>query len=207
MSTLPSARVKGRSLAHLTAIAARGGERAAAGLSALVGREIAVDATGIHLGGTARLLDLIGGPEAPVAGVYLAIGDSIRGHIMLLFTLEQAFRLVDQLLEAEPGATRELDPMSQSALGEVGNITGAAFLNELGDAIGIELHPSPPTVVLELAGALLDSVLTEISALGGDVLVVETVFREAQEQIQGFILITPEPEALQVILDRLQEAA
>ena len=197
----------GHSIARLSAIAARGSDRAAAGLSDLLGREIDLDATGVHFGSASRLLDLIGGPAAPVAGIYLGMGPEVTGHVMLLFTIEEAQRLVDQLLDQARGTTVDLDEMACSALGEVGNITAAAFLNELGDAVGIPIHPTPPQVMQDLAGALLNSILAEVAALGGDVMVVETVFYEQAEQIRGFILITPDPASLQVILNRLQAAA
>ncbi len=191
---------------HLGDIAARGAARAAEQLTEMLGRPISVEATGMHYGDSARLMPLVGGADAAVTAVYLAMGDEIRGHIMLLFTVEQAHQLVDQLLEQEPGTTKFLDPMAESALGEVGSITSAAFLNELGDAAGIQIHPSPPTVVVDLAGALVDSVLTEISQLGGELLVVETGFRQGDTRIDGFILLTPEPSSLRLLLERLRKA-
>ncbi len=200
-------RPRARGLAKLTSVTAAGAERAAERLSELLGREILLDATGVHFGGSARLLDLVGGPGAAVAGVYLRMGEEITGHVMLLFELEEARSLVDQLLELEPGTTQELDELGRSALGEVGNITASSFLNELGDAVKIELHLSPPEVVEELAGALLNSVLADVASLGGDILILETVFIEAGSQVKGFVLLTPDPESLTVLLDRLVEAA
>lgn len=194
-------------LAQLTAVAARGAGKAAAGLSELVGEEILLDATGVHTGNSARLLDLVGGPGASVAGVYLSIGDQITGHVMLLFTRDEAAVLVDQLMGQEPGTTTELDEMAQSALGEVGNITAAAFLNELGDTIDCEIHPSPPQVVEEIAGALLDTVLTEVALDGGDMLILETVLTQAGNAVRGFILLTPDPSSLEFLMQRLQAAA
>ena len=194
-------------LAELTAVAARGAVRAAAGLSELVGKEILLDATGVHSGTNTRMLDLVGGPESPVVGIYLSIGDEITGHLMMLFTREEAGLLVDQLLDQEPGTTRTLDEMAQSALGEVGNITAAAFLNELGDTIKTEIHPSPPQVVEDVAEALLDSVLTEVAMQGGEMLILETVLTQAGTTVKGFILLTPDPPSLALLMDRLQAAA
>ena len=149
----------------------------------------------------------MGGPGEPVAGVYLSIGGEITGHVMLLFTLDQAALLVDQLLEQEPGTTTELDEMAQSALGEVGNIVASAFLNELGDAIDCPIQPSPPQVIEEIAGALLDSVLTEVAMQGGQMLILETVLIQAGTAIKGFILITPDPPSLTTLMSRLQAVA
>ena len=194
-------------LAELTAVAARGAGRAAAGLSELVGKEILLDATGVHSGSSTRMLDLVGGAEAPVVGIYLAFGGEITGHVMMLFTRDEAGMLVDQLLGQDPGTTTTLDEMARSALGEVGNITAAAFLNELGDTIDTEIHPSPPQVVEDLAGALLDSVLTEVAMQGGEMLILETVLTQSGTAIKSFILLTPDPPSLEILMDRLQAAA
>lgn len=194
-------------LARLTGVAALGADRAAQGLSDLLGREIDLDATGVHFGSSSRALDLIGGPDAAAVGIYLSMDTGITGHVMLFFTLDQAYQLVDQLLELAPGTTTELDEMAISALGEVGNITAGAFLTELGDATAIAIHPSPPSVMVDLAGALLNSLLAEIAAQGGEVLVVETVFQEAGSAIRGFILITPDPPSVEILMDRLLERA
>ena len=194
-------------LAELTAVAARGAGRAAAGLSELVGKEILLDATGVHSGSSTRMLDLVGGAEAPVVGIDLAFGGEITGHVMMLFTRDEAGMLVDQLLGQDPGTTTTLDEMARSALGEVGNITAAAFLNELGDTIDTEIHPSPPQVVEDLAGALLDSVLTEVAMQGGEMLILETVLTQSGTAIKSFILLTPDPPSLEILMDRLQAAA
>lgn len=200
-------RGKSASLAALSAVAARGAVKAAEQLSEMLGRPISVETTGIVFGGTQRLMPLVGGADAAVAAVYLGMGPTIKGHVMLLFTVAQAHVLVDWLMDEAPGTTQELDDMGESALGEVGNITSAAFLNELGNATGVGMHPSPPTVIVDLAGALVDSVLTEVTAQGGELALVETSFREEQSEIEGFILLMPEPESFDTLLSLLQDAA
>ncbi|MEE9278148.1 MAG: chemotaxis protein CheX [Dehalococcoidia bacterium] len=201
-----SGRRTAHGLAKFTAVAAVGADRAAHGLTELLGHEVVLDATGVHFGGSSRLFELVGGPGVTVVGVYLRMGGRITGHVMLLFELEQARSMVDQLLELEAGTTEELDDLAYSALGEVGNITAAAFLNELGNAVDIDMRLSPPTVMEEMAGALLDSVLAEIAYLGGETLILETVFIQAGTQIRGFILIAPDPDSLSILMDHLAAA-
>ena len=49
--------------------------------------------------------DLLSGPEAITLAVYLQVVGAARGHMVLVFTPETAFDLIDLLLDQEPVAT------------------------------------------------------------------------------------------------------
>ena len=70
--------------------------------------------------------------------------------------------LIDLQIGLVPGSTRNLGEMELSVMGEMGNITGSFFLNALADATNLTLAPSPPAVMVDMAGAILDIALAEI---------------------------------------------
>ena len=67
------------------------------------------------------------------------------------------------MLGLEPG-----DEFALSALGEIGNIVGASYINALGSMTGMELEPTPPATATDMLGAIVASVLAS-AALTGDV--------------------------------------
>ncbi len=142
-----------------------------------------------------------GGPEVVVLAVYLGIQGDLNGHLMLLFRDESARRVVDLLLELPPGTTAQLDDMALSALGEVGNVCGSSFLNALSDGTGltivpttpVTIVPTTPVVVKDMAGAILQSVVTELYLNGDEVLMVETGFNG---EIPGHFLLMPDQESM-----------
>ena len=74
---------------------------------------------------------------------------------------------------------REPDELAASAIGELGNIVGSAFVNALADrARTLILHPSPPTILNDMAVALVESVYAEILSQGGEVVMIDTVFED-----------------------------
>ncbi len=91
--------------------------------------------------------------------------------------------------------------MEQSALGEMGNIIGAFFLNSLADETGLDLHPSPPSVMTDMAGALLDVVTADILMTSDETYLVETTFAVEGHEISGVFFVIPSEDLLQALID------
>jgi chemotaxis protein CheC len=146
---------------------------------------------------------IAGGPENVVVAVYLGIQGDVNGHLMLLFTRFSALRVVDMLLEAPAGTTLGLDELGLSALAETGNVCGSSFLNALSDRTGLKIVPTTPVVVTDMAGAILQSVVTELYLNGDEVLMVETGFNS---EIPGHFLLMPDQESMARLIAALEVA-
>jgi chemotaxis protein CheC len=84
--------------------------------------------------------------------------------------------------------------MERSTLGEMGNIMGSFFLNFISDTTGNRFQPSPPAVMMDMAGAVLDAALADVLAYSDDTYIVETVFGTNDRQVSGTFLVIPSPE-------------
>lgn len=146
--------------------------------------------------------NIAGGPEKVVVAVYLGIEGDLNGHLMLLFTQQSGLRVVDMLMEMAPGTTDQLDDLAVSALAELGNICGSSFLNALSDRTGLTIVPTTPVVVVDMAGAILESVVTELYLNGDEVLVVETGFNG---EIPGHYLLMPDQDSMARLVASLDE--
>ena len=184
----------------------QGSANAVSGLSQMIGQEISVTSMNARLVPANDTPDLIGGWEALTLGVYLAVTGSAEGHMFMVYEPQTAMALADLLMGNPPGTTQSLDEMEASALGEVGNIMGSFFLNSLADNTNSQLQPSPPAVMMDMAGAILSVALANILQESDDALVVETSFSTEDRQIAGTLLIMPSPELLRLMLEHLQNA-
>ncbi|HWI51443.1 MAG TPA: chemotaxis protein CheC [Symbiobacteriaceae bacterium] len=146
--------------------------------------------------------NIAGGPEKVVVAVYLGIEGDLNGHLMLLFTQQSGLRVVDMLMEMPAGTTDQLDDLAVSALAELGNICGSSFLNALSDRTGLTIVPTTPVVVVDMAGAILESVVTELYLNGDEVLVVETGFNG---EIPGHYLLMPDQDSMARLVAALEE--
>jgi chemotaxis protein CheC len=187
--------------------------RAGEALGAMSGNPVQVQTPQLRRCTADQVLVMAGGPEAVVLAVYVGITGSLRGHALLLFSPEDAHRLAGILLAGLLGPG-ELpmdisddplfyDELEMSALQEAGNVTISAFLNELGMHLHEPVMPTPPQVVVEMAGAVLDAVLLDLVADGNQVLAAKTTFSEGGLAIDGALFVLPRAESLQVLLDAL----
>ncbi len=178
----------------------RGMANAIFGLSQMVGREFQINSINIRQISAVDMPELLGGPECMVVGIYITFSGASNGHILLAHQPEFAYTILDLLIGSPRGTGKSLDEMSQSALGEMGNVTGTFFLNAVADALGVTLNPSPPVVLYDMAGAILDIALAEILAERDDVFIVESSFGVSDRTIQGKFLIMPNASFLQLPL-------
>jgi chemotaxis protein CheC len=167
--------------------------KAVSGLSQMVGREIKVTELNITEIPVKNIPDLFGGPEAVIVGVYLVITGHADGYMMLIYKPETAFDLIDLLLGQAQGTTNSITDIEQSVLGEVGNIMGSFFLNYLADTTGFRFMPSPPAVMMDMAGAILGDVMASIMVHTDHTHIVETTFGTCDRQVTGTFLVVPIP--------------
>jgi len=183
-----------------------GTTNAMAGLSQMIGQEIEVDSFGLRKVPVAQISQLVGGAEAPAVGIYLTVSGAADGHLMLVYDPRIAYAFVDLLMMQPIGTTKAIGEMESSALGEMGNVIGAFFLNAIADHTGLSLRPSPPAVMADMAGALLDVVSTEILMHTDDTYLAETTFSTAEGVISGVFFVMPSDDLLDVLLETARAA-
>ena len=122
------------------------------------------------------------------------------GHLMLIYEPRIAYAFVDLIMMQPPETTTEIGEMERSALGEMGNIIGAFFLSAIADATGLELRPSPPSVMADMAGALLDVVSAEILMHSDETFLAETTFSTGDRDISGVFFVMPSDDLLNALL-------
>jgi chemotaxis protein CheC len=177
-----------------------GSGNAAVALSTMVDKKVLLSVPRASLVPLVKVSDLVGGAETPVVGVYLHISGDASGSMLLLLAESSAAELAD-LMVADP--EEELTTVEQSALQETGSILAGSYLNALSQMTGILLRPSVPGFAMDMAGAIIDFILVEISQSEDYVLVIETEFDISQHRICGHLILFPDLGSLDIILGRL----
>ena len=188
-------------------------KRAGEALGAMSGQVIDVQPPMLQRCSAGEVVEMAGGPESVVLAVYVGIFGSIEGHALLLFSPADAHRLAQVLLagllgpgelpiDASAGIL-VYDELELSALQEAGNVTISAFLNEIGMHLHEPVQPTPPQVVVEMAGAVLDAVLLDLVTDADQMLAARTTFTEGGQAMEGTLLVLPRADSLLVLLDAL----
>ncbi len=194
-------------LSRWTELVGQGTQNAVAGLSEMIGVHVRVTALDLTVIPVEQASNLLGGAENEVVAIYVGIEGGATGHILLVYPINVALGLVDMLMGDEAGTAQELDEMGESALQEIGNVTGSFFLNSMGDNIGIRLMPTPPTVMMDMAGSIMDSALADIMMDRDELFAMETVFSTDNQNIVGTLLVLPTADFMDVMIQQKREFA
>ncbi len=176
------------------------------GLSEMVGQEVRVTALDPRQQDVGKVHDILGGPETLIIGVYLGIEGTASGQLLLAFEPETAYRLIDMLMMQPLGTTTSIGEMEESALGEMGNVMGAFFLTVLGDSTSGQFLPTPPLVINDMAGSVIDAILAHMMLEADDVMAVETKFGTEDMQIEGAFLVLPSKALVEIALQERRAA-
>ncbi|MDD2510041.1 MAG: chemotaxis protein CheC [Syntrophomonas sp.] len=197
--------LSGMQLDILKEIGNIGSGNAATALAQLLNAKIDMNVPQVNILPFAEVPDLVGGPDLHVVGLFLLASGSAPASILFLLPVDKACLLVDMLMGKEWGQTNPeiLSDMDISALMELGNIICATYLNALAMFTQLEFRPSVPALGIDMAGAILNSVLAQFGAVADHVLVLETQFKREEQEIVGHFFLLPEPGSLDVILASL----
>ncbi|NYT05421.1 MAG: chemotaxis protein CheC [Methanomicrobiales archaeon] len=126
------------------------------------------------------------------------------GYLALFMPRESAIRLTNTML----GMTemdREITEMDESALLEVGNIMMSQFLDATATLLNIVMLPSPPDVAIDMAHAMLQTVIAQVASDINKVILFRTELLCSEHEVNGSILLLPRPPMLQEVLSLLEK--
>jgi chemotaxis protein CheC len=130
-----------------------GSGSASTALAAMLGQSVDISVPTAAAVPLADAAAMVGRPDELRHAVVLPVVGELDAIVVLLFPDADAQRIC--AIYGIDAAT----PDGASMLGEVGNIVSANYLDVLGQMTGLRLEPSPPQVVHDLLGAVVESVL------------------------------------------------
>ena len=170
-------------------------ERVARSLSDMIGQIVTNGVPTVKKIPITQVVARAGAPEAEIVGIYLNIESGLRGRVILILPFNFALNLIDLVMDAPRGTTTRLGLEERSALAEVGNLMLSYFLNSVVELVGWSdvLQPSPPSVVVDMLGAILNLCVTSAAAVSDDLLVIETIFKDVVRTVQFRFWVLPDP--------------
>ena len=174
-----------------------GSGTASTALSSMLGRSVDISVPTAQALPFADAVDAIGPAEKLVTGVVIGVVGDMSATVLLLLGENDAAVLC-ALLGVDPA-----DEMAASALGEIGNIVGASYINALGAMTGMEMEPEPPQSATDMLAAIVASVLAG-RASGDDIaLVLDSDLQVEGEDCSISFLLVPTAGGVQELLTRL----
>ena len=191
----------------LREVANMGAGHAATALSQMTKSRIMINVPRLQVAPLEDVPELLNSSEEVVAAVLMHMLGDLTGRTLLIFPRTSAMRLSEILLHRPAGSSHVFGELEQSAIKEAGNILSAAYMNALSDFMGMMLLPSVPSLVIDLAGAVLTTAYTNFGHERDYVFCIQTEFTmEEEASVQGHFLLLPDVESLQIILQHIRLA-
>jgi chemotaxis protein CheC len=173
-----------------------GAGNAATALSQMVGRRVDMSVTKVLVLKTEDIGSFLGGVDQNVAAVHMPIYGEICGVALIFFPLDRILDLSAMLVGRRDSDPFQLSELGQSSLKELGSILTGAYLSALFRMVHIQMIHGVPHLVLDMAQAVLDTVLVELDQKDDVAILIETEFMENADQLTGSFFLLPEAGSL-----------
>lgn len=178
-----------------------GAAHAATSLSQLLGRKIDMLVPKVSLVSFDEMFDLAGGAERIVAGIYLRIQGDLSGSMFFVLPIDSANEFIRRLIGDDTFDFHAvpIPDMGISAMQELGNILSGSYLSALSDFTGLKVHPTVPSLSVDMVGAIVSFGLIEVSHYSDEVIVIDTRIEEegdnGNSSVDGHFFLLPDPES------------
>ncbi len=186
----------------LKSIASEGVNNAADGFSGMVGHKIQVSQPTAKLVPILTIPQIVGRLDDDAVGIYLRFNGQIIGQIMMIVPHAKALELADLLLNVPQGTTKQLGSIERSALGELGNLCGSFFLNSMARIFDLSFKPSPPAVMVDMVGAILDIVVATTGGVGEHALLMQANFVDGARCVDADFWVIPDLNSLNTLIKK-----
>ena len=181
-----------------------GSAHAITGLSELLHKRVDVAITSVDIIPLHIIYNLFNGPESMVSVIYIeGYSEDFRGMMFLIFPHPESVRLVELATGKVLDDDIIKDEYSLSTLREIGNIMCGCYLNALSTFINRKVMHSVPQISHDMLGAVMDSVLVDLSVENDYALVLETAFTLTDGRCKGFMFFVPTSDSLSMIFDEI----
>lgn len=142
---------------------------------------------------------MVGGEEQIMVGVYLGVEGDITGSMMFLVDKASAKHLINKVMMGMAPEGDDFSEMELSAMKEVGNIITGAYLNSLSMLTNLTIYPTPPSLTVDMAGAILSVPAIQFGTIGDNLLLIQSQFYD-DVQIDGYFILIPDLDSYSKIL-------
>ena len=180
-----------------------GAGNAATALSQMLDRRIEMLPPTVRLCDISEITGALGGPENMVVGILCTLSGEMNG--MMMFVLEQAFahQIVNQLLARNVQGYEQLSDTDFSALREIGNIMAGSFATAVSALTNMRIGLSVPGIAIDMAGAIMSVPAVAFGSIGDYALYIEEDIRDDETDLKCRLLLVPELESLNKMMQSL----
>ncbi|MCT4507975.1 MAG: chemotaxis protein CheC [Tepidibacter sp.] len=179
-----------------------GAGNAATSLSKMVSSKIDMEVPAIEILEIEKTVEILGGEELIVAGVYIEFHGDINGTMLLILDKLSSDNLLSMLFK-KPCEGEFYNDMELSALQEIGNILASSYINSISAFSNLKVNISVPSVSIDMAGSILSVPAIEYGQVSDKIILIENRLKEGKNEIVGNFFLMPDMDSFKVLFKSL----
>lgn len=180
-----------------------GSGNAAAALSNLISKNVEIDLPKVEIVDFQQAINQAGGAERVVVGVLSRMVGNIEGMILLFVDRNFINSVISSFSDNRIANLLNLQETEISAMSEVGNIMGGAYVSAIGQLTGIEAALQAPVLQVDMIGALMSLPVVEFGEIGDKILYIDKKLRIDGQEMNAKLLMIPTIGSLEKIMKKL----
>ncbi|MCL2773757.1 MAG: chemotaxis protein CheC [Oscillospiraceae bacterium] len=180
-----------------------GSGNAASSLSMMLNTRVDMNVPTVKILDIEELAETLGGPEKQVVGILFTLHEDFEGMMMFITEKQFAHLVLNVLMGKNFDKFEDLGEMDISAIKEVGNIMVGAYIGAIAQMTNMKIALSPPSIAIDMVGALLNVPAVEIEKYGDKALFIQDGFINGNNQVTSYLLLIPEVGYLKKIFQIL----
>jgi len=176
---------------------------AATALSQLVNKKVEITVPEVYFLPIERVPQVVGEDKLVVGLVVRILGD-LPSVILLIFSQKDALNLASLMTNKKPSNGGVITDLERSALKEIGIILANAYMGALSVFVRFGLVPAVPELIEDMATAMIDYILIELSHVSKYALLIKSEFKEETTKVTGHFFLIPNPTGLELLLKAIE---
>ncbi|MBI4357006.1 MAG: chemotaxis protein CheC [Gammaproteobacteria bacterium] len=175
-----------------------GSKKAAAALAEFLNCEVEIPLSEANIIPLKSLNTIFGNLENLYFVMDGEVTGEIEGRTCFFLSPQEAQNLGAILLKKNTEISRD-DPLFQSALNEVMNIISGAYINVLADKIHAKIMRGPPSLAIDMVGAILDFLYAYFNSHTSNVFLIKTKLKVKNSPYEGLFIFLPKKESIEKV--------
>ncbi|BBE31308.1 CheY-P phosphatase CheC [Tepiditoga spiralis] len=182
-----------------------GAGNSATSISMMIDKKVDINVPEVKVLSLSDLWKVFKDPEEIVAGSMIGVGGDLDGAILFLMGTDSIKNMLEMMMLPKPEDLTQLDEITRSAIGEMGNIMCSSYVVALSNFTGLNIHSLPPNVVVDMITAIISEV-SLLTTEGDDyIILIETdiTLEDISKNIPGYIIYIPDQASLKKVLSKI----
>lgn len=180
-----------------------GAGNAATSLGLMLNEDVSISVPELKIEDYNEVINIIGGPEEMIVAVMVNFFGEANGIVLFILSMNSAKSITDILVGEDEDETPILSEMKISAVKEIGNILGSAYLGSIAELTGMTIDMSVPYIAVDMTGAILAAPIVEYGAADSKVMFIEEKFSSETSNLVSHVIMFTEMDSLRGIMNRL----